>query len=44
MNTLHFLQDATVAPIMFLKGKLKLLPDKIKGAKAVRRIFEKCGA
>jgi heterodisulfide reductase subunit C len=42
MNTLHFFQDATVAPIMFLKGKLKLLPDKIKGVKAVRKIFEKC--
>jgi len=44
MNTLHFLQDASVAPIMFLKGKLKLFPEKIKGVKAVRRIFQKCGA
>jgi hypothetical protein len=43
MRTLHFLQDASVAPTMFFRGKLKLLPDKIRGVKAVRRIFEKCG-
>lgn len=42
MKTLHLFQDATVAPIMFFKGKLRLWPHKIKGVKAVRRIFEKC--
>ena len=42
MLTLHFMQDATVAPFMLLKGKLHLLPEKIKNVKALRRIFEKC--
>lgn len=43
MKTWHLFQDATVAPVMFFKGKLRLLPDKIEGVEAVRAIFEKCG-
>ena len=43
MRTFRFMQDATVAPFMVLKGKLHFLPEKIKNVKALRRIFKKCG-
>jgi heterodisulfide reductase subunit C len=36
------LQDLTVAPAMFLKGKLALLPEMIRDRGAMRRIFRKC--
>ncbi len=40
-KTLTLLQDMTVAPAMFVKGKLSLLPHKIKGRKAIADIFKK---
>lgn len=41
LRTLHLFQDVLVAPKLFLRGKLKLLPHGIDGTAAVRRIFER---
>jgi heterodisulfide reductase subunit C len=38
-----FLQDLMVAPKMFLKGKLSVFPERIKGIKNMNRIFKQCG-
>ncbi|MCX6136275.1 MAG: 4Fe-4S dicluster domain-containing protein [Ignavibacteriales bacterium] len=40
LRTWHLLQDVLVAPSMFLRGKLALLPERIKGKKETRRIFD----
>jgi heterodisulfide reductase subunit C len=40
MRTWHLLQDVLVAPAMFLRGKLALLPERVKGRKDTRRIFD----
>lgn len=40
-RTLDILQDVDSAPGMFLKGKLNLLPHRIKDIKGVRKIFSK---
>jgi heterodisulfide reductase subunit C len=40
MRTLDLLQDLSVAPRMFLKGKLPLLPELIKNKKQLARIFK----
>lgn len=42
-NTLsgNFFKDMMMGPLMFKKGKLKLLPNKIKNVKAIRRMFKK---
>ncbi len=40
-RTMHLFQDVGSAPKLFWDGKLKLMPDKIKGRDAVRRIFDK---
>jgi len=39
-RSLHLLQDASLGPKMFFKGKLGLLPHRVKNARAVKRIFE----
>jgi heterodisulfide reductase subunit C len=40
-STFHFMQDITLAPKAFAKGKLHLLPELIKGRKNVASIFSK---
>jgi len=37
-----FFQDVLDAPTMAKKGKIKLMPQKVKGASEVRRIFKRC--
>ena len=34
------LKDADLGPVMLAKGKLKLLPDKVKDLKSVKKLFE----
>ena len=43
LRTGHLLQDVLVAPRMFFRGKIRLLPRKIAGAEAVRRLFARSG-
>ncbi len=43
MKTLRFTDDMILGIKMALKGKLKTGSEKIKGADAVKKIFEKCG-
>ncbi len=38
-RTFRFLQDLTIAPAMYLKGKLHLLPERIKDRRSMKRIF-----
>ncbi|MCK9640861.1 MAG: 4Fe-4S dicluster domain-containing protein [Prolixibacteraceae bacterium] len=38
-RTFNFLQDLSIAPSMYLKGKLHLLPEKIKDRRSMKRIF-----
>lgn len=38
-RTFRLTQDITLAPVMYLKGKLHLLPEKIKDRRSMRRIF-----
>jgi heterodisulfide reductase subunit C2 len=40
IKTLDF-SDVSLAPFMFMKGKLHLLPKKVKDIKAIRKIFMK---
>jgi heterodisulfide reductase subunit C2 len=40
MRTGDLVQDVTVAPKMFLKGKLNLFPELIKGRKKMSEIFK----
>jgi len=42
-KTGHLLQDARLAPEMFLKGKLRLKPTRIRGIEEIRGIFERSG-
>jgi heterodisulfide reductase subunit C len=37
----HFLKDVTLAPKMFTRGKLPLVPHLIKGREAMKRIFQR---
>lgn len=37
----HWFHDADKAPILMAKGKLPLLPPRVKGAENIRRMFEK---
>jgi heterodisulfide reductase subunit C2 len=39
LRTRHWLQDVLLSPSMFLKGKLSLLPHRIKGKDEVKSIF-----
>ncbi len=41
MKTFNLLQDVDLAPKMFAKGKLEIIPHRIKGRQAIARIFEK---
>ena len=43
MKTGHLFKDMRLAPAMFLKGKLKLRPAKIKAIDEIRGIFERSG-
>ncbi len=38
-RTFRLTQDLTLAPVMYLKGKLHLLPEKIKDRRTMKRIF-----
>jgi heterodisulfide reductase subunit C len=42
LKSFNLFQDVLVAPKLFARGKLKLLPHKIAGQEAVARIFERC--
>lgn len=41
LRSRHFLQDAGLAPRMFLKGKLGLLPHAIKDRQGLRLLFKR---
>jgi heterodisulfide reductase subunit C len=41
LKTLRFLEDADIGMEMFKRGKIKLIPEPIKGRKAVKKIFKK---
>jgi len=34
------MQDLVLAPLMFIRGKLRLFPERIRGRSAVRRLFK----
>jgi heterodisulfide reductase subunit C len=40
LKTLRFMEDADVGMEMFKRGRIKLIPEPIKGRKAVRKIFK----
>lgn len=39
LRSKKFLQDLTLAPKMFLKGKLPIIPERVKDRKNIKRIF-----
>ena len=41
LRSRHFLKDVMLAPKMFLKGKLGLLPHLIKDRQGVKRLFKR---
>lgn len=41
LNTFHLMQDVALAPKMMAKGKLPLIPEKIKDRKNISGIFKK---
>ncbi|KAA6351857.1 heterodisulfide reductase subunit C [termite gut metagenome] len=41
LRTFNLLQDLTIAPAMFLKGKLPLIPEIIKDKKRLSSVFSK---
>lgn len=41
LRTFNILQDMDVAPVMFLKGKLPILPEMVKDKKHIASIFSK---
>lgn len=41
LRSMDLFQDVDVAPEMFIKGKIGLLPHKIKNGKEVKKIFKK---
>ncbi|MDR2805143.1 MAG: 4Fe-4S dicluster domain-containing protein [Dysgonamonadaceae bacterium] len=43
VRTLHILQDMDVAPKMFVKGKLPVLPETVEDKKQIKTIFSKVG-
>jgi heterodisulfide reductase subunit C len=43
LRTGHFFQDVLVAPRLFFRGKIRLLPGQIAGVEAVRRVFARSG-
>jgi len=40
LRSKKFLQDLTLAPKMFLKGKLPIIPEMVKNRKSIKRIFK----
>ena len=40
-RSLNMVQDVVLAPSMFAKGKLKILPELIKDRKNIKQIFQK---
>ena len=40
-RSMHLLQDVNLAPKMYFKGKLNLIPETIKGLPLMRRIFQR---
>jgi len=40
LHTCNLFQDVTLAPEMFAKGKLHLLPERIKDRKGFARLFK----
>ena len=43
LATGRLLQDVTLAPSMFAKGKIGLLPHRVQGRDALARIFDRAG-
>ncbi|MGA2296933.1 MAG: 4Fe-4S dicluster domain-containing protein [FCB group bacterium] len=43
LNTMHLLQDMDVAPTMFFKGKIGIMPHNIKNRSIIKEIFKKTG-
>jgi len=41
MKTREFFKDMILGMKMFLKGKLKIMPHKIKGVNQIKGIFER---
>jgi heterodisulfide reductase subunit C len=41
LKTRRFMEDSDIGMEMFKRGKIKLLPEPIKGRRAVRKIFKK---
>jgi hypothetical protein len=41
LKTRRFMEDADVGMEMFKRGKIKLIPETIKGRKAIKKIFKK---
>lgn len=41
MRTFNLLQDVNVAPSMFMKGKLPILPERVKDKKQISTIFSR---
>ena len=40
LKTRRFFEDAGIGMEMFRRGKMKLIPERIKGKKAVKKIFK----
>jgi heterodisulfide reductase subunit C len=40
-RALNLIQDVALAPSMFAKGKLKIMPELIKNRKNIKQIFKK---
>jgi heterodisulfide reductase subunit C len=38
-RSLNLFQDVALSPVMFLKGKLKIIPEKIKNRRNIKHIF-----
>ena len=36
----NLLQDVAMAPVLYLKGKLELLPHRVKNRRALRRLYQ----
>jgi len=43
LRTWHFFQDLLVAPRLFFRGKIHLLPKEIAAVEAVRQVFARSG-
>ena len=41
LKTRRFMEDADIGMEMFKRGKIKLIPEPIKGRKAVKKLFKK---